>query len=168
MFCLFWSLVPDQNTSTTWRGRTCQWWPRAKAGQNSPGLWICGKRRLGGCRRLSWAQWRKGWHWRIPPSERSSLRPPQSLNKRTTGSFTQGHKELVVRGCCVWSQVWLTEAHEGESSCQHDSGLSSIGVDDCSQTTWDTTYNTYCTSIQKKQQTALLWLSSYNTLMRGF
>lgn len=73
--------VPGQNTSTTWRGWTCRWWCRAMAGQSSPGLWICGRRRLEGCRRLSLACGPKGWRWGTPPWERSSLRPRRSLTR---------------------------------------------------------------------------------------
>lgn len=46
-----------------------------------------------------------------------------------------------MRALCAVTCDWLTEAHEDERSSQHDSGLSSICVDDCSQTTWDTTNN---------------------------
>lgn len=88
-------MVPDQNTSTTWKGWTCLWWHQAKAGQSSLGPWICGRHRLEGCRRLSLAHGSMVWRYRIPPLKHPSLQPPQSLNRETAGWDEEEYQVLI-------------------------------------------------------------------------
>lgn len=88
--------IPGQNTSTTWRGWTCLWWHQARAGQSSLGLWICGRHRLEGCHSLSLAHGAMVWRYHIPPLKRSSLQPPQSLNRETAGSDEEEYQMLMI------------------------------------------------------------------------
>lgn len=134
-------MVPDQNTSTTWKGWTCLWWHQAKAGQSSLGPWICGRHRLEGCHSLSLAHGSMVWRYHIPPLKHSSLQPPQSLNRKTAGWDEEEYEEKCWSENIMCSHIGLTEAHEDERSRQHDGSLGSICVNDCSQTPWGTTHN---------------------------
>lgn len=73
----------------------------------------------------------------LPYPSIKAFQPPTSTKPQQRDGRVRRYKAVMRAGRVV--ALLLTEDHEGEWSGQHDNSLSSICVDDCSQTTWETT-----------------------------